>query len=70
MCLCKESGNFISDTVVNWLTFENTPYTLYKLKGVFLNRVFESSKKIHFSAFPYTYNILKWVFGIQIFKFC
>ena len=46
---------------------ESSPYTLYKLKGVFLNRVFW---KFIFPTFPSTYNNLKWVFGNQIFKFC
>ena len=50
---------------------ESSPYTLYKLKGVFLNGVLW--KFGNFSLFQttsYTYNILKRVFGNLIFKFC
>ena len=56
---------------VNRSVWENSPYTLYKLKGGFLNRVFWKFKENSlFSMFPSTYNILKWVFGNQFFKFC
>ena len=51
--------------------FESSSHTLYKLKGVFLNGgLWKFWKFSLFQTTSYTYNILKWVFGIQIFKFC
>lgn len=50
---------------------ESSPYTLYKLKGVFLNGVLWKFGKFSlFQTISYTYNILKRVFGNLIFKFC
>ena len=50
---------------------ESSPYTLYKLKGVFLNEVLWKFGKFSlFQTTSYTYNILKRVFGNLIFKFC
>lgn len=49
---------------------ESSPYTLYKLKGVFLNGVLWKFGKFSlFQTTSYTYNILKRVFGNLIFKF-
>ena len=51
--------------------FESSSHTLYKLKGVFLNGgLWKFWKFSLFQTTSYTYNILKRVFGIQIFKFC
>ena len=50
---------------------ESSPYTLYKLKGVFLNGVLWKFGKFSlFQTTSCTYNILKRVFGNLIFKFC
>lgn len=68
MLFCKKSRAFknASKTV-----FESSPYTLYKLKGVFLNGVLWKFGKFSlFQTTSYTYNILKRVFGNLIFKFC
>ena len=68
MLFCKKSRAFknASKTV-----FESSPYTLYKLNRVFLNGGLMKIQEIFtFFKVLYTYNILKWVFGIQIFKFC
>ena len=68
MLFCKKSRAFknASKTV-----FESSPYTLYKLKGVFLNGVLWKFGEFSlFQTTSYTYNILKRVFGNLIFKFC
>ena len=68
MLFCKKSRAFknASKTI-----FESSPYTLYKLNRVFLNGGLMKIQEIFtFFKVLYTYNILKWVFGNQIFKFC
>ena len=49
MLFCKKSKAFknASKTV-----FESNPYTLYKLKGVFLNEAYENSENFHFFKQP------------------
>ena len=68
MLFCKKLWTFQN---AKGFVSESSPYTLYKLKGVFLNRAFWKFGEFSlFQTTSYTYNILKWVFGIQIFKFC
>ena len=67
MLFCKKSRAFknASKTV-----FESSPYTLYKLKGVFLNRLSEKFRIFSlFQTTSYIYSILKRVFGNLILKF-
>lgn len=68
MLFCKKSRAFKS---TSGTVLKSSPYTLYKLKGVFLNGVLW--KFGNFSLFQttsYIYSILKRVFGNLIFKFC
>ena len=65
--VCKMSRAFKS---TSGTVLKSSPYTLYKLKGGFLNRVFW--KFGNFSLFQttsYIYSILKRVFGNLILKF-
>ena len=47
-----------------------TVQTVQTLRGVFKPGLLKIQRKFIFPTFPSTYNNLKWVFGIQIFKFC
>ena len=68
MLCCKKSRAFKS---TSGTVLKSSPYTLYKLKGVFLNGVLWKFGKFSlFQTTSYTYNILKRVFGNLIFKFC
>ena len=68
MLFCKKLRAFKNASKT---AFESSSHTLYKLKGVFLNGgLWKFWKFSLFQTTSYTYNILKWVFGIQIFKFC
>lgn len=68
MLFCKKLWTFQN---AKGFVSESSPYTLYKLKGVFLNGVLWKFGEFSlFQTTSYTYNILKRVFGIQIFKFC
>ena len=44
-----------------------TPYT--NLKGIFKRGLLKIQRKFTILTCPYTYSILKWVFGNLIFKF-
>ena len=68
MLSCKKLWTFQN---AKGFVSESSPYTLYKLKGVFLNGVLWKFGKFSlFQTTSYTYNILKRVFGNLIFKFC
>ena len=65
---CKKLRAFKSTSVTG---LKSSPYTLYKLKGVFLNGVLWKFGEFSlFQTTSYAYNILKRVFGNLIFKFC
>ena len=68
MLFCKKLWTFQN---AKGFVSESSPYTLYKLNRVFLNGGLMKIQEIFtFFKVLYTYNILKRVFGIQIFKFC
>ena len=68
MLSCKKLWTFQN---AKGFVSESSPYTLYKLKGVFLNGVLWKFGEFSlFQTTSYTYNILKRVFGNLIFKFC
>ena len=67
MLSCKKLWTFQN---AKGVVSESSPYTLYKLKGVFLNGVLWKFGKFSlFQTTSYTDNILKRVFGNLILKF-
>ena len=67
MLCCKKSKAFKNASKT---AFESSSHTLYKLKGVFLNRLSEKFRIfLLFQTTSYIYSILKRVFGNLILKF-